>query len=100
MLTWHPRGWYNGSTHVHLNYGGNMRNTPENLLMTANAQGMQIVSALIANKDNRILDWQYFGREVATPSVRSRRRDRWWCSEKRIGRHFGATLFTSVCATT
>jgi hypothetical protein len=60
------KGWYNGSTHVHMNYGGNLRNTPENLLQTAAAQGMHIVSALVANKDNRILDWQYFrpgGRE-------------------------------------
>lgn len=60
------KGWYNGSTHVHMNYGGNLHNTPENLLMTAQAQGMHIVSSLVANKDNRILDWQYFkpgGRE-------------------------------------
>ena len=28
--------------------------------MIAHAQGMHIVSALVANKDNRILDWQYF----------------------------------------
>jgi TolB protein len=54
------KGWFNGSTHVHMNYGGNLNNTPGNLLMTANAQGMHIVSALVANKDNRILDWQYF----------------------------------------
>src|SRR6185369_12094614 len=60
------KGWFNGSTHVHMNYGGNLRNTPANLLMTASAQGMHIVSSLVANKDNRILDWQYFepgGRE-------------------------------------
>src|SRR5262249_37155719 len=60
------KGWYNGSTHVHMNYGGNMHNTPEHLMMTARAQGMHIVSALAANKDNRILDWHHFrpgGRE-------------------------------------
>src|SRR4051794_3119291 len=28
--------------------------------MTAGAQGMHIVSSLVANKDNRILDWQHF----------------------------------------
>lgn len=54
------KGWVNGSTHVHMNYGGNFRNTPENMLLTAEAQGMHIVSALVANKDNRVLDWQYF----------------------------------------
>ena len=54
------QGWYNGSTHVHMNYGGIIHNTPESLLLMARAQGMHIVSALVANKDNRILDWQYF----------------------------------------
>lgn len=54
------RGWYNGSTHVHMNYGGVIHNTPDRLLQMAHAQGMHIVSALVANKDNRILDWQYF----------------------------------------
>ena len=69
------KGWYNGSTHVHMNYGGNVHNTPENLLMTANAQGMHIVSALVANKDNRILDWQYFrpgGREHPASNMAGR----------------------------
>ncbi len=54
------RGWYNGSTHVHMNYGGTIHNTPELLMLMARAQGMHIVSGLVANKDNRILDWQYF----------------------------------------
>ena len=54
------RGWYNGSTHVHMNYGGTIHNTPELLMLMARAQGMNIVSGLVANKDNRILDWQYF----------------------------------------
>jgi TolB protein len=60
------KGWLNGSTHVHMNYGGNFRNTPDKLLLTAHCEGMHIVSSLVANKDNRILDWQYFqkgGRE-------------------------------------
>lgn len=71
------RGWYNGSTHVHMNYGGVLRNTPENLLLMARAQGMHIVSALVANKDNRILDWQYFAKggkadpasDISAPSL-------------------------------
>ncbi len=70
------RGWFNGSTHVHMNYGGNIRNTPENLMLMARAQGMHIVSALAANKDNRILDWQYFRKgggahPVSDPAARS-----------------------------
>ncbi len=54
------KGWYSGTTHTHMNYGGTARITPDYLMMTARAQDMDIVSALIANKDNRILDWQYF----------------------------------------
>ena len=38
------QGWYNGSTHVHMNYGGVIHNTPESLLLMARAQGMNIVS--------------------------------------------------------
>lgn len=70
------RGWFNGSTHVHMNYGGNIRNTPERLMQMARAQGMHIVSGLVANKDNRILDWQYFQKggvahPVSDPGARS-----------------------------
>jgi TolB protein len=54
------QGWYAASTHVHMNYGGIARNTPDATRTIAQAQGVHIVSALVANKDNRILDWQYF----------------------------------------
>jgi len=54
------KGWYAASTHVHMNYGGIARNTPDATRIIAQAQGVHIVSALAANKDNRILDWQYF----------------------------------------
>ncbi|MDX1493635.1 MAG: hypothetical protein R3253_06235, partial [Longimicrobiales bacterium] len=53
-------GWYNGSTHVHANYGGNLHNTLENLMMMSAAEDQDIVLEQIANKDNRILDYQYF----------------------------------------
>ena len=53
-------GWYSGSTHVHMNYAGNLRNTPENLLRMARAEAMDMVMNQVANKDNRILDRQYF----------------------------------------
>jgi hypothetical protein len=53
-------GWYSGSTHVHMNYGGNLRNTLENLIFMSKAEDQDIVNELVANKDNRILDWQYF----------------------------------------
>jgi hypothetical protein len=54
------RGWHSGSTHVHMNYGGNLRNTLENLMFMSRAEGQDVVNELVANKDNRILDWMYF----------------------------------------
>ena len=54
------RGWYGGSTHVHMNYAGNLRNTLENLMMMSAAEDQDIVNEQVANKDNRILDYQYF----------------------------------------
>lgn len=54
------RGWYSGSDHVHMNYGGNLRNTPENLLFMGAAEDLDVVGEKIANKDNRIFDHQYF----------------------------------------
>jgi hypothetical protein len=53
-------GWYSGSTHVHMNYGGNLSNTLENLRMMSRAEDQNVLNALVANKDNRILDWQHF----------------------------------------
>ena len=53
-------GWFNGTTHAHMNYGGNFHNTPEHLMMMGRAEGLNIIDDLVANKDNRILDWQYF----------------------------------------
>ena len=53
-------GWYSGSDHVHMNYGGNLRNTPENLLFMAAAEDLDMVGEKIANKDNRIFDHHYY----------------------------------------
>ncbi|HSM62103.1 MAG TPA: CehA/McbA family metallohydrolase [Longimicrobiales bacterium] len=54
------RGWFGGSTHVHMNYGGNLHNSLENLMMMSEAEDQDIVLEQIANKDNRILDHQHF----------------------------------------
>ena len=54
------QGWWSGSTHVHMNYGGNLHNTPRNLMDMARAEGLNVVMNLIANKDNRILDYDQF----------------------------------------
>ncbi len=53
-------GWYSGSTHVHMNYAGNLHNTLENLMMMSAAEDQDIVNEQVANKDNRILDYQHF----------------------------------------
>lgn len=53
-------GWWGGSTHVHMNYGGNLHNTPQNLLAMAHAESLSLVMDLVANKDNRILDQEFF----------------------------------------
>jgi hypothetical protein len=54
------KGWFSGSTHVHMNYAGNLHNTLENLMMMSAAEDQDIVLEQIANKDNRILDYQFF----------------------------------------
>jgi len=60
MTDMKAKGWYSGSTHSHMNYGGNLRNTLENLVMMAKAEDAPIVNELVANKENRVMDWQYF----------------------------------------
>src|SRR5262249_17497367 len=68
------RGWYSGSNHVHMNYGGNLHNTPENLFFMAAAEDADFIGHEVANKDNRILDYQYFvpGRSEHPLSTRER----------------------------
>ena len=53
-------GWYSASTHVHGNYGGNLRNSLENLIRMSEAEDQDLVLHQVANKDNRVLDYQYF----------------------------------------
>lgn len=47
--------------HVHMNYGGHYRNTPERLLAQADAEDLDVVYNLIVNKEERITDVAYFG---------------------------------------
>ena len=60
VIDMEARGWFNGSTHVHANYGGNLHNTLENLMFMSEAEDEDIVLEQIANKDNRILDYHLF----------------------------------------
>jgi hypothetical protein len=43
-----------------MNYAGNLHNTLENLMMMSEAEDQDLVLEQIANKDNRILDYQFF----------------------------------------
>jgi hypothetical protein len=46
--------------HVHMNYGGAYRNTPDNLARQARAEDLNVVYNLIVNKEERIPDIGYF----------------------------------------
>ncbi|MFN0182144.1 MAG: CehA/McbA family metallohydrolase [Gemmatimonadales bacterium] len=54
------RGWWSGDLHVHMNYGGHYRNTPERLRFQAEAEDLHLVENLIVNKEARIPDMAYF----------------------------------------
>ena len=60
MVDMPSRGWYSGSTHVHMNYAGDLHNTLENLMHMSDAEDQAVVNELVANKDNRVLDYQFF----------------------------------------
>jgi hypothetical protein len=53
-------GWWGGDLHVHMNYGGHYRNTPENLRRQAQAEGLHVVENLIVNKEQRVPDIAWF----------------------------------------
>jgi TolB protein len=54
------RGWTSGDLHVHMNYGGSYRATPQSLALQAQAEGLRVVENLIVNKESRIPDVGYF----------------------------------------
>ncbi len=52
--------WRSADVHVHMNYGGTYRNTPQNLLRQADAEDLDMVFNLIVNKEQRVPDVSYF----------------------------------------
>jgi dipeptidyl aminopeptidase/acylaminoacyl peptidase len=54
------RAWKSADVHVHMNYGGTYRNTPERLVRQAQAEDLDLVFNLIVNKEQRIPDIDYF----------------------------------------
>jgi len=56
--------WVSGDLHVHMNYGGTYRNTPEHLVEQAEAEHLSVVNNLIVNKEQRFPDIAYEERGV------------------------------------
>ena len=64
--------WVSGDVHVHMNYAGTYRNTPENLARQAEAENLSVVENLIVNKEQRIPDRSYFPlKDAALPDKAS-----------------------------
>jgi Tol biopolymer transport system component len=61
--------WLSGDTHVHMNYGGAYRATPETLLRQAEAEDLGVVNNLIVNKEVRIPDVAYFTGKLEAAST-------------------------------
>jgi Tol biopolymer transport system component len=52
--------WLSADLHVHMNYGGHYRATPETLAAQARAENLDVVYNLIVNKEERVPDIAYF----------------------------------------
>ena len=52
--------WVSADLHVHMNYGGEYRNTPERLVAQARAEDLDVVYNLVVNKEERVPDVEYF----------------------------------------
>lgn len=64
--------WVSADLHVHMNYGGTYRNTPDNLVMQEEAEDLSIIEDLIVNKEQRVPDVGYF-RRGADPASKPER---------------------------
>lgn len=51
--------WVSGDVHVHMNYAGTYRNSPEHLIQQADAEDVTIIENLIVNKEQRFPDIEY-----------------------------------------
>jgi Tol biopolymer transport system component len=63
-----PGRWVSADVHVHMNYGGVYRNSPQHLVTQAEAEGLGIVNALIVNKEQRFPDIAHNGGQRDTAS--------------------------------
>ncbi|MDA0681013.1 MAG: CehA/McbA family metallohydrolase [Proteobacteria bacterium] len=61
-----PEEWrsrLSGDVHVHMNYGGAYRNTPDRLVSQLAAEDLDVAFNLIVNKEQRVPDIAYFSAE-------------------------------------
>ena len=60
--------WVSADLHVHMNYAGAYRNTPQRLVQQGEAENLGIIEDLVVNKEVRIPDIAYFrvGRDPAS----------------------------------
>jgi TolB protein len=64
--------WQSADVHVHMNYGGAYRATPETLVHQAEAEDLDVVFNLVVNKEQRFPDIHYFSTvpdRASTPTV-------------------------------
>ncbi len=52
--------WVSADLHVHMNYAGAYRNTPQHLVQQGEAEGFDIIEDLVVNKEVRVPDIAYF----------------------------------------
>ncbi len=64
--------WVSGDVHVHMNYAGTYRNTPQHLVEQAAAEDLSIIENLIVNKEQRIPDISYFSPKLDPASTNDR----------------------------
>ena len=60
IIPYEPAEWVGGDAHVHMNYAGTYRNTPEHMIEQAEAENLPIIENLIVNKEQRIPDISHF----------------------------------------
>ena len=67
-IPYEPAAWISGDVHVHMNYGGTYRNTPQHLIEQADAENLAIIENLVVNKEQRFPDVAYFTPELNSAS--------------------------------
>ncbi|MBS0373434.1 MAG: CehA/McbA family metallohydrolase [Proteobacteria bacterium] len=65
--------WASGDVHVHMNYGGLYRDDPARLFAQAAAEDLELVHALIVNKEQRVPDIAWSGAGVDPVSTAQRK---------------------------